>query len=112
METETPKLSPAEYWEWRTTISEMYEANLKGRLADAELKLLNRDAELAQARIRMYQLSSVQQAKQGIQTAKEEYERYKGVLEARLGFSLNEKLIDDVTFEVKDLPKEPNTIKE
>lgn len=103
---DTPRLTPSEYWEWRTTISEMDEARERYLRIETELKVLQRDAEIVSLRAKLHQKTMVDSAKAGLQISKDEYERYKKALEERLGFSLNNKLIDDMTFEVKDLPED------
>jgi len=102
------KLHAAEYWEWRTTISEMDVAKEKAKLADAELKILYRDTEIASLRAKLHQSAVVSKARTALENAQAEYARFKGVLEGRLGVSLNNKVIDDITFEVKDLPEANN----
>jgi len=101
-------LSPAEYWEWRTTIADMEIA--KQKLANMELtyKLLQKESEIHAVRQQLFLRTRMEAARDALKSAHSEYERYKGVLEKSLGQSLNKKIIDDITFEVRDLPDEHN----
>ncbi len=100
-----PRLTPAEYWEWRTTIAEMQIAQLQLRCNELEVKVLAKDAEILATRTKLHSVSAVGGAQKRLDEAKAEYARIKEALEGRLGVSLNKKVIDDVTYEVKDLPE-------
>jgi hypothetical protein len=103
------KLTPAEYWEWRTTISEMNEANLKAKISELEVKLSGKDTEIMALRTKLLHATAVHGVKNIVEKSKEEYSKMKGRIEDRLGFSLNSKMIDDITLEVKDAPEtKPN----
>lgn len=99
-------LSPAQYWEWRTTIAEMEIAKEKHKTAHAEFKLLQKEAENLSIRTQLFIRTRMEAAKAEVQTTSTEYARFKEVLEKDLGQSLNKKLIDDVTFEIRELPDE------
>lgn len=101
-------LSPVEYWEWRTTISDLETEKQKLLKAELEYKLLQRDAEIHAIRQQLFLRTRMDAAKQGFLKAQAEYERFKGVLEKSLGQSLNNKIIDDITFEVREVPDENN----
>lgn len=99
------KLTAAQYWEWRTTISEMEIARQKALLADANLKLLHKEAEMLAVRSQLFVRTSHNDARLAYEAAQAEYQRFKKVLEDSLGMSLSNKIIDEVTFEVKDPPE-------
>lgn len=101
-------LTAAEYWEWRTTIGELDIEKQKLANAHLEFKILQRDAEIHAVRQQLFLRTRMDAAKQSLEKAKAEYERFKGVLEESLGQSLNNKVIDDITFEVSDAPSETN----
>ncbi|MEO5348882.1 MAG: hypothetical protein H7836_04475 [Magnetococcus sp. YQC-3] len=101
---DTPKLTAAEYWEWRTTIAEMQKGDVKLQHVNAEAQVLRKEAEIVGMRYQLFQKVQVQNAKDQSKLLKEEYDSMKKRLEDRLGFSLNNKMIDEITFEVKDLP--------
>lgn len=97
-------LSPAQYWEWRTTIAEAETAKEKFKAAQLEYKLLQKEAENLSIRTQLFLRSRMEATKAEVGKTAAEYERFKKVLEENLGQSLNNKLIDDVTFEIRDLP--------
>lgn len=105
LEYRTPTLKAEEYWEWRTTISEMNNCKEKFLRTQTELKVLHKEAEILAVRSQLFQKSRLEGAKLEYENSQAEYERFKKVLEERLGTSLNNKVIDDVTFEVRDLPE-------
>lgn len=101
-------LSPGEYWEWRTTISDLEVAKQKLLNTEISLKLMQKESEIHAVRQQLFQRTRMDAAKTALQEAHSEYERFKGVLEKSLGQSLNNKVIDDITFEVRDVPDENN----
>lgn len=101
-------LTPAEYWEWRTTIAELNCEKQNYYKTEMEFKLLQKDAEIHAVRMQLFQRTRMDAAKDALRNMQTEYERFTGVLEKSLGQSLKNKVIDDVTFEVKELPDETN----
>lgn len=106
------QLTPSEYWEWRTTIAEMEVARLKQRCVELELKFLQKDAELGAAKIEIFKRTRLETARLKLEDSRSEYNKFKENLEKIVGQSLNDKMIDDVTFEIKPLPNEPKPITE
>lgn len=99
-EKSKPKLTAAEYWEWRTTIADRDNAKLNYTNKTLQLQVLEMKSALHRA-------SNVVHAQNKLASAEAEYQRYKKVLEDRLGLSLDGKIIDDMNdFEVRDLPQE------
>jgi hypothetical protein len=103
---EPPKLTPVQYWEWRTTIAEMNEAKAKLELNEARLKIMGKQVELEQAKAQLFGHTQLRVAKEAHEEARSEYFRFKKTLEESLGVSLDGKVIDDLSFEVKSLPKD------
>jgi hypothetical protein len=99
-------LSPAEYWEWRTTIQELETHKQKLLNTELQLKLLQKESEIHAVRQQLFQRTRMDAAKNALQQAHSEYERFKGVLEKSLGQSLSNKVIDDITFEIRNVPDE------
>lgn len=99
-------LSPAQYWEWRTTITELDLAKEKLAKTELEYKLLMKDAEIHAIRQQLFLKTRMDSAKTALGQAQDEYERFKCVLEKSLSLSLNNKVIDDITFEIRDLPEQ------
>lgn len=106
MKDKKPKLTWAQYWEWRTTIAEMNTAKSQVETSEAQFQLLCKDAEMMRVRAELFARVSIDGAKSVYDEAQKEYVRFKKVLEDSLGTSLNGKLIDETTLEIKDLPDE------
>lgn len=107
-----PHLTAEEYWQWRTTIAEMKCANEKLRSAGLQAQVMRSSVELSQCKLSLHLATIVRNARDESEAGKTEYHNFKRTLEDRLGVSLNGKLIDDITFEVKDLPNDNNDIGE
>lgn len=101
----TPALSPAQYWEWRTTVTELQLANKDAEKTQIELKLLHKETEVCAIRSQLFQINRMEAAKQSVTAAQKEYERFTGILEEALGVSFKNKVIDDITFEVRNVPE-------
>jgi hypothetical protein len=108
MENEKKVLSPGQYWEWRTTISEVEIAKEKQKNVALEHKILMRDSENLHLRTQLFIKTKVEQVNKKVEAAQAEYDRFKAMLETELGTSLSNKLIDDITFEIRDLPETNN----
>jgi len=100
---ELTKLDPSDYWEWRTTITEMQLATANQQTCEAMHKLLAREADVAHLRGQLFSHTSLDSSKVKSKEAKLEYDCFKKKLEEKYKISFNEKVIDDFTFEVKPL---------
>jgi hypothetical protein len=103
-------LSPAEYWEWRTTIAELEVRKQKLLCSELQHKVMTKEAETHVVRQQLFLRTRMEAAKTALLEAQSEYERYKGVLEKSLGQSLSNKVIDDITFEIREMPDENNNL--
>lgn len=101
-------LKPEEYWEWRTTIAEMDLAHEKLAKAHDQVIIAEKDLEIRQLKIKLYKLNELSNLKTSHENYKNEYELMKKKIEERIGISLNNKVISDETFEVKELPEPKN----
>lgn len=101
-----PRVKPEMYWEWRTTIEEMDHAKTKFNLCKANAELLRRETENAALRHQLHLKTKIVESESLVDAAKKEYDNMKCKIEKDLGFSLENKMIDDLTYEVKDIPKE------
>jgi hypothetical protein len=104
------RLTAEQYWKWRNTITTMWLAQEKAKLTELELKLRQKDAELAHARMQLYNQTVVKGVLKKSEEAKQEYFTFKSELEKVLGISLDGKAINDETFEVTDLPVDEGKI--
>ena len=96
------KLTPAQYWMWRLTIEEMEHAKTKEKVFRQGLALQLKENENSQLKygIKTFKLESVTAQ---TKAAKKEYDNFTASLETELGISLKGKIIDEITFEVKEL---------
>ena len=97
-----PQLTPGQYWEWRTTIEEMQHSSLKLKHSRLTHSLMERDIEIQKLKAIIYK-NRIKEFEAQYDLSKKEYERFKESLEKDLGVSLSNKVIDDITFEVKEL---------
>lgn len=105
------KLDYPKYLKWQESINEMQKSDLNLTISKLELKLLDREAELAKMRVMLHEKIRLQNAKQKADESKVEYQSVITEMEANLGFSLDNKTIDPITLEIRDLDK-PNSFKE
>lgn len=98
---EYPKLTFEQYWEWRTTIAELEIAKKSQEIANLTLATAKKDAEIAALKAQVYSLSQVKNAEKAVKEAQDEYTITKNRLEAILNISLNDKVIDATTLEVR-----------
>jgi len=105
LKEEYPRLSAEKYWEWRTTIAELETAKKAFEVAQLQLAAAKKDAEALALKAQIFSLSQLKSSELSLKEAEQEYANTKNQLEALLGISLNGKMIDAHTFEVKDAPK-------
>jgi hypothetical protein len=99
-------LTPSEYWEWRTTISELEASRAKLKSCELELKLLEKDVELLATKAQLFKKTRLSSSQFLVENCNTEYEKFKKNLEDKLGVSLSGKIIDDISFEIKELLEE------
>lgn len=96
------KLTAAQYWEWRTTIEELKSAKLSDEVTKLKRDAMEREIENKKLRLALFKdvlRASAHQSKK----AKDEYDRYKKVLEGELEMALDGCVISDVDFSVQKL---------
>lgn len=103
--TQPPRLTPEQYWEWRTTIAELDEAKKAVDIVNLQLSSLKKDVEILTLKSQLFLHTTVNERKSDLSAAEQEYLNTKKRIEGLLGISLNDKLIDAATFEVKDAPQ-------
>jgi len=95
------------YWEWRCTIEELKAAKLNEKRVHLEKELKQKEIEINKLRLALFR-ESVSSARKGVTSAETEYEKMKQRIEDKIGMSLNNCVIDDISYEVKKLEDEPN----
>jgi len=83
----------------------MQKAEVQLKLSIAEAQILRKEADIAVMQLQIHQKGPVQASKDSLQSLKDEYNKMKGKLEESLGFSLNGKMIDEYSYEVRDIPQ-------
>lgn len=96
------KLKPANYWEWRTLIAEMQNANLELKAKEHLLALMEKDLELYRLKTAMFK-RDMESSKERVVQTKNDYEEYKKKLETKIKHSLNNCVIDDISHEVRKI---------
>lgn len=100
-------LTAAQYWEWRNAITEMWLEKAKLEQKEQDVKLMQKDIEILQLKAKLFSGTVVAAHTKVADKAKESYFELKKKLETALGQSLDGKVIDDLTFEIKNL-EEPD----
>lgn len=104
-ETKT-SLTPEQYWEWRSTIAELEIAKKTHDIANLQVASAKKDNEILALKAQVFSLTSLKTAEKAVREAQEDYTHTKNRLEGLLGISLNGKIIDALTLEVKDAPQD------
>lgn len=96
-------LTPAEYWEWRCAIADMQTAKGELKNSESQLIILKKDIEIASLKARLYELNQYENAKAKVEKSVKEYEDNKKRLEQVHQISLSGKMIDEITYEIKEV---------
>lgn len=101
-ESKVDRLSPGQYWEWRCTIEEMQHA--KTRLEQKRLMqaLMEKELEVQKLKSMIFK-EQIKLEEEKHKSSMAEYDRFKAKLEKDIGRSLSNTVIDDITYEIKDL---------
>ena len=102
-ESKVKALTAAEYWEWRCAISDMSIAKKELEIGQMRYNEFKKDIELLSLRAKVYELTQMETLKANAKQASEAYEENKKMLETVHNTSLSGKIIDEVTYEIKEL---------
>ena len=102
---EFKKLTEIEFFEFHLNVEQMKNANLKlscSKLERDKMKLIQENMKLT------LQLQAISQKPlyNGVKESEDEYHKFKKKIESRLGISLDGKMIDEFTYEVKPVPSD------
>jgi uncharacterized protein YjaG (DUF416 family) len=100
----TKKLNELQYYKWRLSIEKMQHAETKKKLSENKLRQKELEVQNLTLRTNIFR-GVVSQMEEEISVFRREYDTIKEEIEKELGVSLNEKIIDEITFEVKELPE-------
>lgn len=102
MKDKTPKLSAADYWEWRCTIEERKVAKVNEKRVHLEREIMHKEIENRKLKLALFK-ETVRAAQLSVEDSDAEYEKIKQRLEKKLGISLDNKAIDPYSFEIKEI---------
>jgi len=88
-------ISSEDYWKWRLTIEEQGHAGTR-------VKLCQRDVKIKELE-RSIEVFKFQSANREHDKAKDEYIKIKKEIEGKIGLPLNDVIIDEHTFEVRQI---------
>lgn len=100
--SETPRLAPATYWEWRCCINEMDVARKDLDIATLKYETMLKDQEIARLKSSLFKVN-ISSIESKLTLTKEEYHKMKQKIEAEIGCTLDGKVIDDINYEIKPL---------
>ncbi len=98
------RLTPAQYWEWRCSIEELKSSDLNFKRVMLEKEIKELSIELKKKELILFK-EVIINASNEKEKIKKDYEVYKQNLERQLGCSLANKIIDENTYEIKDVEK-------
>jgi len=101
-ELELPKLSPAQYWEWRCSLEEINSAKLMLSATQQKQKIKELEAEVSKLRALLFK-KSVDAATGNLKKIQDDFQEYRKKLEAELGMSLESCVVDPVDYSIKKL---------
>jgi len=102
MTVEVKKLSRADYWEWRASVEEVDRARLESELARVKSIAASNNLKAAQFEFELLKIETVRKIKESEDTIRN-YKKFVEDLEGRVGFSIRDRVIDPITFEVKEI---------
>ena len=100
-EEKSNKLSAGMYWEWRCTIEELKSEKLNEKRVHLERELMTKDIENRKLRLTLFK-NVVSNSRAEVAKATKEYEDMKRRIEEQVGHSLDNCVIDDITYEVRN----------
>ena len=102
------KMTPAQYWEWRTTVEELEHSKTKGEMVMMEIKICDREAAVIDKE-RKLKVKKYQDTTEKYDKIKTDYEGFKRKLEDELGINMNNTVICPYTFEIRKLTDDSST---
>lgn len=97
----TKKLEPATYWQWSNAISQLWNKEKALEVERLKADILQKDIDNMILKLALIKATHIKYAVVELNEAKNEYQRLKSKIETELETSLNDKYIDEVTFEIR-----------
>lgn len=98
-------LTNEEYWQWRSLIEELTHSKTKILLEQKRYEIMGLQLQVEKLKQEMFR-EKINLAKAAYARAERDYGNFKIELEKRIGRSLNNCAIDDITYKISDLPNE------
>lgn len=96
------KLKKEQFYYWRFSVENMRHAETQTKLEERNLALLAKEIEITQLRVALYK-NKIGVAQNFAKEAQAAYHKAREEIEKTLGFTLKDTVVDEVTFEVKEL---------
>lgn len=103
LEETSNRLTGEQFWQWKHSISEMFKSKKEKELSDAQLIAMRKDIEIATLKAKLFELTQCESSKQKVEDSTKAYNECKSELEKVHKISLSGKIIDEVTYEIKEL---------
>lgn len=104
MEEVIGTMTPAQFWEWRESVEELMHSKTKAELMVCKHRLMEKTIEVEALRTSIFK-QTVKAHQDASLEAGKRYDTLRAKLETDLGFTLTDKVIDELTFEVRNAPK-------
>ena len=102
MTKKTKKLTEVQFYKWRLAIEKMKLSDKQKELVVTQMKVKELEVQNLTLRANIFR-GSIHQSNEECNLFKHEYDKLKEELEGEIGFSLNNKVIDEITFDIKDI---------
>lgn len=99
---ERAKLTNEEFWKWKAIIEELLHAKSKILLEQRFYEIMGLKIQIEKLKQEMYR-EKIQLAKSNYANIEKEYKSYKEELETKLNRSLNNCVINEISYEVRDM---------
>lgn len=96
------KLTKAQFYFWRYHVEAMKHAETLAKLEEKTMVIMQKEQELTQLRVAIFR-NKVQVAQNLAKDAQKSYHKAREEIEKTLGFSIKDTIIDEVSFEVKEI---------
>lgn len=95
------QLEPEDYYQWRFAMEQYLHQDTKNKLVREQQRYLQKALEAETYKLRLFNLD-VKSSAQATLDAKAHYDKVRGEIETKVGFTLAGKAINEFTFEVTD----------
>lgn len=100
-----PKLTPGQYWEWRARHLMVIQKEADLKVASLEKNRSELQQELERMRALLFS-TRMNEIKGKLEISRKEFQAVREKIEQELGVTLADKMINETTFELLEVPKE------